>query len=123
MAQVRVMLSYDYNHFEIALSADDYPDLEPNELRKQAQRLCDEAVRQYKVARTKAGQRLNLRAERANLEREIEQIRKIPESEWSAEQKAKIKALEDREYWERHRYDYEDDFEGDWEDSFYHEDC
>ena len=42
-ASVKIMRSYDYNHFEICLS-DDCEDLKAvNELRKSAQRLADEA--------------------------------------------------------------------------------
>jgi len=110
MAQVRVMLSYDYNHFEIALSADDYPDLSPNCLRKTAQRLCDEAVRQYIIAKEKCGQRLRLHMERQRIEQEAEEIRKIPADERDARQKATLKSLEDTVYWEQHDYDYEDNF-------------
>ena len=43
---VKIMLSYDYCHFEIALASDEEMELkEINEMRKDAQRLADEAVR------------------------------------------------------------------------------
>lgn len=56
-ASVKIMLSYDYNHFEVALS-EECEDLKAaNELRKSAQRLADEAVRQYKVAQEMAAKK------------------------------------------------------------------
>ena len=107
---VKIMLSYDYCHFEIALSSDDDMSFEQtNELRKSAQRLADEAVRQFQVAKRKAGLRFQLENERIELEEEVKKIRNLPIAKWTAEQKAKTKALEDGEYWEQHIYDYEDD--------------
>ena len=107
---VKIMLSYDYCHFEIALASDKEMTLkEINEMRKNAQRLADEAVRQYKVAKEMASKRIEISRERANLEREVATIKNIPKKEWTAEQKAKVKALADREYWNKFDYDYEDD--------------
>lgn len=107
---VRVMLSYDYNHFEISLSKDCDKLVDANELRKDAQRLADEAIRQYKIAKKMAEQKLNREHEKSQLIQEIEMIRHIPESEWNAVQKAKIKALEDEKYWNEFDYDYENDW-------------
>ena len=109
-ASVKIMLSYDYNHFEVALSSDDIMDMKQiNELRKCVQRLADEAVRQYKIAYQKTKLRLQLESEKKYLMEEIKQIKEMPESEWRAEDKAKVKALEDFDYWNQHNYDYEDD--------------
>jgi hypothetical protein len=110
----KIMLSYDYCHFEITLASDEEKTLsEINEMRKEAQRLADEAVRQYKKAKQMANLRVNRMVEREGLIKEVEKIRMIPESEWTAEQKAKVKALEDYEYWSAYDYDYEDDYEDD----------
>jgi hypothetical protein len=47
-ASVKVMRSYDYCHFEVCLSLDKEMTLgEINNMRKDAARLADEAVRQY----------------------------------------------------------------------------
>ena len=113
---VKVMLSYDYNHFEIALSDDSLnsdmrQDDYANHLRKRAQRLADEAVRQYKKAKEMAINRLHREGERARLIHEVEMLRqRMPESEWSAEDRAKVKALDDADYWDGYQYDYDDDF-------------
>jgi len=114
MISVKVMQSYDYNHFEICLGTDDEPDIKrANELRKMAQRLTDEAVRQYKKAKELANKRYDLEIEQRRLRQEVEMLKQNkPVSEWSAEDKAKVKALEDKEYWEQYNYDYDDD---DWE--------
>lgn len=110
MQFVRIMLSYDYNHFEVSLGvADDATFKDINEQRKECQRLCDEAVRQYKVAKAKSSARANISYEKAELEKEVSEILTIPEGEWTATQKAKVKALEDHAYWSQHNYDYDDD--------------
>jgi erythromycin esterase-like protein len=104
------MLSYDYNHFEVSLGVpDDATTKEVNEKRKECQRLCDEAIRQYRVAKSKASLKCQVMGEKAKLEEEVERIRREPENEWTATDKAKVKALEDHEYWKRHDYDYDDD--------------
>lgn len=109
-ASVKIMLSYDYNHFEIAMSTDEIQDIKLiNEFRKEVQRLADEAVRQYKLSKEKADKRLLLDREKEKLIKEISFIRLKPETEWTAEEKAKVKAREDYNYWQQHDYDYDDD--------------
>lgn len=112
---VKVMLSYNYCHFEIALSTTEEMTIEGvNELRKKAMRLADEAVRQYQIAKEKTEKRISLQWEKERLQAEVKRIKdNLPESEWSAEQKAKLKALEDHAYWMQHGYDYNDEFEPD----------
>ena len=107
---VKIMLSYDYCHFEIVLSSDEEMTLEQiDEMRKDAQRLADKAVYQYKVAKA------NWKYSKYNSEyrKELEQKVKIikenyPKSEWTEEQKAIVKSLEDFEY-----YDYQDNWDYD----------
>jgi len=111
MSQVRVMLSYDYNHFEVALSTEEYPDLTPNQLRKRAQRLCDEAVRQYQKAKELAARRAGASYEREAYLREIDRIGKLDEADRTVRELAMLKQYQDEE-WEqqfKHEYDYEDD--------------
>ncbi len=109
-AQVKIMLSYDYCHFEITKGTDeDVSNKEINEMRKEVQRLADEAVRQYKKAKEMASKRANRMFEKEQLEKEVNNILEIPKSERTAEQRAKVKALEDREYWNEFDYDYDDD--------------
>jgi len=100
---VKIMLSYDYCHFEICLSSDEDKTLkEINEMRKQAQRLADEAVRQYIVAKAKAYDELRY-GDPEEFYKEIVKISKIPEPERTPEQKAALKV------WEDYQYNYEDD--------------
>lgn len=110
-ASVKIMNSYDYSHFEICISSEKTVAIaEVNAMRKVAQRLVDESIRQFKVAKSKARQRANLKYEKISLEKEISRIKEKPKSEWTAEDKAKIKALADHVYWAQHDYDYDDDW-------------
>lgn len=109
-ASVKVMNSYDYSHFEVSLSTDELVDADfVNQMRKRAQRLVDEAIRQYKKAKDEAMKKCSVDHERLMLSTEAKQIREKPESEWTAAEKAKIKALQDDAYWNKHDYNYDDD--------------
>ena len=53
-ASVKVMRSYDFCHFEVSLSSvndGEISSVEVDELRKEAARLADKAVEQYKIAK------------------------------------------------------------------------
>ena len=104
---VKIMLSYDYNHFEVALSSDDEMTSEQiDEMRKEAQRLVDKAVHQYRVAKKNWHYSKYNSSYRSELEKSAQIIREnYPMSEWTEGQKATIKALEDFEW-----YDYQDDW-------------
>jgi hypothetical protein len=113
-ASVRVMNSYDYCHFEIVLSADgEVTPKEVDEMRKTAQRLVDKAIGQYTTAKDCARRATRLADERRWVEADVKSIREIPEGERSAEQKASLKAWEDRlhELNVERDYDYDDDEE------------
>jgi len=104
-ASVKVMNSYDYCHFEICLGTDDENTTlnQVDEMRKDAQRLVDKAVAQYKIAKKRI---LYQKTERTNLEKECQIIKEnYPKSEWTPQQKASIKALDDFTW-----YDYQDDW-------------
>lgn len=110
-ASVKVMRSFDYCHFEVALSSDTLMTLqEIDMMRKQAARLVDKAVSQYATMKRWAENEWLRTNRREELERQAKIIRETPEVEWSEEQKAVIKALDDTN-WNR-RYDYEDDWPG-----------
>jgi hypothetical protein len=107
---VKVMLSYDYNHFESSILIENDEGLtvkEIDEARKTCARLCDKAIRQYKAAKNIESQRIELRGEKRRLELEVDQIKERPETRWSPEEKAKVKALQDGD-WEL-SWDYDDD--------------
>ena len=116
VASVKVMRSYDYCHFEVALSSsldvapgsDDWF-LEVDNLRKNAARLADKAVDQYRAAKcARQDEESTLR----RLEWEAELAERTPESDRTTEQKAAIKALADVRFTQR-RYDYQDDWNDD----------
>jgi hypothetical protein len=77
--------------------------------RKDCQRLCDKAIKQYVIAKNVESRRVNLKAEKANLEREVAMIRQQPKEAWSVTDKAKVKALEDHN-WDL-QFDYQDDYD------------
>jgi len=112
---VKLMLSYDYCHFEIALSSDEEMTLEQiDNMRKDAQRLCDKAVNQYKIAKQIENKKLSIKIYIPELQRQVKIIKEnYPISEWTDEQKAKIKTLEDYEFILNTEYDYNDDFNKD----------
>jgi hypothetical protein len=111
-ASVRVMLSHDYNHFEVALSSDEEMHAgEVNELRKTAQRLADEAVRQYKVAKEAAARREKGQYAKQSFLQMVHEIQGKSEADRSIEEIAILKQYDDEE-WEAqfdYRYDYDDD--------------
>lgn len=56
-ASVKVMLSYDYSHFEASMSLENDEGLSKEDIdlaRKDCQRLADKAVGQYKTAKSMA---------------------------------------------------------------------
>jgi len=106
---VKIMLSYDYSHFEVALSSDQEMTAgDVNALRIRAQRLADEAVRQYKKAKAEA---VDAEQRRMSAEQDLSYIKRIPESERTPEQVAKLKARDDEEWASQFDddYDYDDD--------------
>lgn len=110
-ASVKIMLSYDYCHFEIGLSTDvEISEKAVNALRKDTQRLADEAVRQYKVAKQKAAERNRAEQQETFFRNQLERIMSTPESTWTPDEKALVKQAEDEDWNNRNfSYDYEDD--------------
>lgn len=113
-ASVKVMRSHDYCHFEVNLAASvDCPSDSPewyqqvDNLRKNAARLADKAVEQYKIAKS-AHQSESVSWD--SLRYAAEQAKKTPEDERTPEEKAAIKALADARFSQRH-YDYQDDWD------------
>jgi hypothetical protein len=123
-ATVKVMLSYDYCHFEVSktIEPDDFnvnvemststllkglTQKEIDEARKDCQRLADKAVGQYKKAKEMAIKRTGNSYERMQLEKEVLEINKKKDEFLTEEDKAKIKALED--YNHAAKYNYMDD--------------
>ena len=112
-ASVKVMLSYDYCHFEISESTDDtVTTVQIDEMRKECQRLADKAVRQYQIAKGMADRRISRQGELETLQFQVTRIMKKPEGDRTVDELAKIKTLQDRNWAEyiNQKYDYEDDW-------------
>lgn len=111
-AAVKVMLSYNYNHFESSMTLENESGVSVADIdnaRKDCQRLCDKAIKQYDIAKQVANRQISLKHERANLESEVARIKQMPKETWTVTDKAKVKALEDHnwELW----FDYQDDYD------------
>ena len=108
------MRSHDYCHFEVNLAIDlaGYRHEEQHEciddLRKEAARLADKAVEQYKVAKLALARKETI-ADTYSLAR----AREMPESERTPLDKARIKYADDKEFAARFNYDYEDGYDED----------
>jgi hypothetical protein len=109
---VEIMLSYDYNHFKIALSSDKEMTLqEIDGMRKSAQRLIDKAVEQYKLSKKYAAMRMQSQFEKQAFIERIKQIKAKLEEDRTIKEMAELKQYQD-EQWELqfdYNYDYEDD--------------
>lgn len=121
-ATVRVMRSYDYNHFEITLTEECADVLAVNELRRQAAILVDEAIREYKRFKDTELKRDDAERETRAMLDKVERIKALPKNEWTPEQAALIMANEDKAFWanwEKQSQDYWD-YENDDPDKEYH---
>lgn len=113
-ASVKVMNSYDYCHFEVALSEENVSIEDADNLRKEAQRLVDKAIKQYKIAKRAA---MIDQTPSPELKRQVQVIKEnFPQSEWTPEQQAVLKEFEDRNFRASHPYNYEDDWDSDDQD-------
>lgn len=120
-ANVKVMRSYDYCHFEVVLGSTEAttPEL-VDELRKTAARLADKAVEQYRIAKEDADDRLraiNTTQDSDYERRRYEKALAVAECDRTEDEKATIKAWGDAVH-RAHRapYDYEDDWQADEDD-------
>ena len=125
-ASVKVMRSYDYCHFEVCIGWDDlkFEDTAEftkavDDLRKDAARLADKAVIQYKTAKKHYQEALYRGKQVKHYRKEVDEIQKIPEPEWTPRQKAQIKALADYEFMLSKLYDYQDGWEDRWDQEEY----
>lgn len=104
---VKVMRSYDYCHFEVNLGSTEPVTLaDADAMRKEAARLADKAVEQYKVAKSAAERRSSI-AEAWKLI----QAKNVPEGERTPEAKAVIKYHSDAAFRSQFDYDYDDGWE------------
>lgn len=110
-ASVKVMRSYDYCHFEICLSEEVDQLDNVDALRKEAARLADKAVEQYKTAKSNqeliASDAMSLRYAKDRHDAAI----KSPEAGRSERDKADIRRYQDYLHRNRPIYDYQDEFD------------
>ena len=113
-ASVKIMLSFDYCHFEICKGTDENLTNEQiNDLRKDCQRLADEAVRQYQVAKHHAAKLYSY--EKKDFDRRIKGILEKVESDLTIEETAMLKQYRDEEFQKQFEpYDYDDEDEREW---------
>jgi hypothetical protein len=113
-ASVKVMRSHDYCHFEVCLSSNAaITGDQVDEMRKEAARLADKAVRQYRIAKINAARLLDEKTQRGYLVERVARIRATPEGDRTVRDQAELKAYDD-DRWEASRsYDYEDDWNHD----------
>lgn len=113
-ASVKVMLSYDYSHFEASMSLENDNGLslkEIDEARKNCQRLADKAVSQYKTAKINAANRSDGQYKMKNFEAECVKIKAKDEHDRTLKEIAMLKQYEN-ENWQAqfdYDYDYDDD--------------
>lgn len=113
-ASVKVMLSYDYSHFEASMSIENESGLtmsDIDEARKKCQRLADKAVGQYKKAKQMASNRSDGEYQMRNFQEQCERIKAKDEQDRTIKEIAMLKQYED-ENWQAnfmYEYDYDDD--------------
>lgn len=113
-ASVKVMLSYDYSHFEASMSLENDNGLEIQEIdeaRKSCQRLADKAVGQYKQAKVAAANRTDGKYKIENFEKQCKNILLKNEGDRTINEVAMLKQYQN-ENWQSQfddRYDYNDD--------------
>lgn len=111
-ASVKVMLSYDYSHFEASMALENDNGLtqkEIDEARKNCQRLADKAVSQYKVAKTMAANRSNGEYAMKNFEAECKRVQMKTEHDRTLKEIAMLKQYENEKWQEQFDYDYDYD--------------
>jgi hypothetical protein len=115
-ASVKVMLSYDYSHFEASMALENEDGLtmqEVDQARKNCQRLCDKAVGQSKVAKNAAAKRRDGEYQMANFEAECKKILAKSEHDRTMKEIGMLKQYQE-ENWRlnfMYQYDYDDDNE------------
>jgi hypothetical protein len=111
---VKVMQSYNYCHFEVAMSLENEEGLSTadiDEARKKCQRLTDKAVQQYKVAKDMAAKREGADYKKQSFENQCRAIAQKDEGDRTINEMAMLKQYQD-ESWQSqfdYSYDYDDD--------------
>jgi hypothetical protein len=118
-ASVKIMLSYDYSHFETSMSIENDDGLTDKEIdmaRKQCQRLCDKAVYQYKKAKEMAALRNDGQYMMKNFEEQCKTIAAKNEHDRTLKEIGMLKEYQDEKWRDKfgYHYDYEDEEQDDY---------
>lgn len=116
-ASVKVMLSYDYSHFEASMSVENEGGLtmsDIDEARKKCQRLADKAVGQYKKAKEMASKRSDGEYQMRNFREQCEIIKAKNEQDRTIKEIAMLKQYEDENWQANFMYDYDYDDDDDY---------
>ncbi|MFI5404872.1 MAG: hypothetical protein ACHQ1D_00015 [Nitrososphaerales archaeon] len=113
-ASVKVMLSYNYCHFESSMSLENDEGVslkEIDEARKNCQRLSDKAIEQYKKHAEQIAKRTNSNYDKEKFESDCKKIKCKCEQDRTIKEIAMLKTYEN-DQWQKqfdYDYDYEDD--------------
>lgn len=113
-ASVKVMLSYDYCHFESSMTLENEEGVSAKEVddaRKTCQRLAYKAAGQYRTAKEMAARRSDGKYQMQNFQQECEKIKKKDEHDRTLKEIGMLKQYEN-ENWQAqfdYEYDYDDD--------------
>ena len=116
-ASVKVMLSYDYSHFEASMSLESDNGLSVEEIdtaRKNCQRLADKAVGQYKKAKSMASKRSNAEYDKKFFLNQVADIQKKAEGDRTINEMAILKQYQDENWQAQFNYDYDYDDDSDY---------
>ena len=113
-ASVKIMLSYDYSHFETSMTIENEDGLTDKEIdmaRKSCQRLCDKAVNQFKKAKEMAAKRTDGQYQMNNFEAECKKIEAKDEHDRTLKEIGMLKEYKDQKWRDKfaYYYDYEDE--------------
>lgn len=111
-ASVKVMLSYDYSHFEACMSVENEQGLTTGEIdnaRKDCQRLAIKAVEQYKVYKSNAAKRSDGQYQMLSFESECKKILSKAEGDRTLNEVAMLKQYQDENWRDSFQYDYDFD--------------
>src|ERR1035437_1439724 len=106
-ASVKIMLSYDYSHFETCMSLENEEGVTKQDIdnaRKDCQRLCDKAISQYKIARSIADKRSDGQYKMHNFEQECQRIERKAECDRTMKEIGMLKQYQ-QENWQA-QFDY-----------------
>jgi hypothetical protein len=111
-ASVKVMLSYDYSHFEASMSLENEDGVlvsQIDECRKLCQRLADKAVGQYKKMKAAAAERTNAEYKIADFQAQCQKIERKDEADRTIKEIAMLKQYQDENWRSQYYYDYDYD--------------